>query len=220
MKRTFKRFLKAIGIIFSLTITIIICLIFYRRYQVEQFKDNIEITKLSKEAKKYPDSEVSNNWNSIQDAQVTALKMGIPNNAYGILKIPAINLQLPIFRGSNEYTLSLGVATYFYDEAVVGKGNLVLAGHSTPYEGVLLTNLSDVKERDKIEVKTTEQTYSYIVDKIQVVDDDFKLIAGKLPSDSFLSLPTETEKAKVTLFTCVNWQDNSQRLVVSGHLNI
>jgi sortase A len=189
-------------------------LVTFRYFQVKSFTKNLSI---SLNDKQYQNDTVSNRWQNIVKAKARAIEMGIPKNAYGYLKIPSVNLKLPIFRGTNDYTLSIGVATYYYDDAEAGKNNIVLAGHTTPYEGVLLTNLSSVSEGDKIGIETADKTYQYTVDTIQVIDDEIEITDSQLPT--FLALPKATEKAKITLFTCVDWQNNSQRLVVNGHLN-
>lgn len=39
--------------------------------------------------------------------------MGVNKQVFAQIQIPALGLALPIFKGANQYTLSLGAATYF-----------------------------------------------------------------------------------------------------------
>ncbi|MDD3015115.1 MAG: sortase [Lactococcus chungangensis] len=57
-----------------------------------------------------------------------------------------------LFKGTTDYTLSLGASTYLTDTPA-GQGNLILSGHSTPYKGVLFTDLNQVKKGDEIIVR-------------------------------------------------------------------
>ena len=212
-----KRWVKGLIAVVGVLAVVATGMILHRSNEVKAFTQNLEQPKIAKEAIQYEDSSVSNDWSDIVSAQKEAINQGINQNTYAVLEIPAIELSLPIYQGANEYTLALGTATYYYDSKA-GEGNFVLAGHSTPYQNVLFTNLVDVKNGDEIKVKTSDKTFSYIVDQKEIVKDKIELTNGKLSDDSFLALPKADEKAKITLFTCINWQDNSQRLVVSGHL--
>lgn len=213
MKKWVKRLIVVVGVL-SL---IVIGLTLHRSNEVKVFTHNIEKSKIAKKVIQYEDSSVSNDWSDIVSMQKKAINRGIDQNTYAVLEIPAIELILPIYQGANKYTLALGTATYYYDSKA-GDGNFVLAGHSTPYQNVLFTNLVDVKKGDEIRVKTSEETFDYAVDKIQIVKDSIEITNGKLSENSFLALPKMNEKPKITLFTCFDWQDNTQRLVVSGHL--
>ncbi len=40
----------------------------------------------------------------------------------------------------------------------------------------------------------------------------------EVPEDKILQNPVKGKQAKITLFTCVSWQNNQERLLVGGHL--
>jgi LPXTG-site transpeptidase (sortase) family protein len=214
MTKHLKKLLLLSGILFA----IFLSFLGYRYYQIKVFNQAILNVKLSPKAKHYESSEVSNDWKEIQEAQEKAQEMGIVDNAFGMLNIPSIDLSLPIFHGSNAYTLSLGAGSYFYDDEA-GTGNFILSGHNTPYPGMLFTNLVNIKEGAKIEVKLTEKTITYQVIAIQVINDEFEVYEdGTVPENSWLALPKANEKAKISLFTCLDWQTTNERLLVVGEI--
>lgn len=213
-----KKHLKKIITLLALAMLVFLGFLGYRYYQVQAFSKSLHGIELkNKTPKRYKDSEVSNDWADITQAQAEAQKMGIPDNAYGILEIPSIDMELPIFRGSNEYTLSLGAGTYFYD-AKAGEGNLILSGHNTPYAGMLFTNLPDIKQGAQIAVRTLDKTVTYRVTNISIISNHFELDENGVPLDAWMKLPEKDEKAKISLFTCINWQNTSQRLLVEGEM--
>ncbi|GAB2023460.1 class A sortase [Pseudolactococcus yaeyamensis] len=202
--------------VIALIIMVVLGLTIHRWLDVNNFTKEIKTERLSNHAKRYKEGPVTNDWDKIKAAQEQAIKQGIPENAYALLKIPSIGLELPIYLGTNEYTLSLGAATYLYD-TLAGEGNFVLAGHSTPYQGVLFTDLHKVEKGAKIIVEIPDKEFSYIVDDVVRSDKQFETV-NNVPTDEILKLPADKEKPKITLFTCVSWQNNSERLIVGGHL--
>lgn len=212
--------MKKIKVIIVSTIAIVVIAIsiltFQRWLSVRNFTSNIKTERLAKHAKRYQDGTVTNDWDKIKVAQEQAIKQGTPENAYALLKIPSIGVELPVYLGTNEYTLSLGAATYLYDKPA-GEGNFVLAGHSTPYQNVLFTDLHRINKGSKIFVEIPGKDFSYVVDEIVRSDDSFETLNG-VPTLEILQEPKSDEQPKITLFTCVSWENNSERLIIGGHL--
>ncbi|MGI9265575.1 MAG: class D sortase, partial [Gammaproteobacteria bacterium] len=104
-----------------------------------------------------------------------------------LLKIPAIELTVPLLDGIDEVTLNRGVgripgmARYLDDG-----GNYGIAGHRDGY----FRGLKDIGVGDTIEVVTLTDTFSYRVDDISII-----------PKND-LSVLQPTEEQVLTLVTC------------------
>ncbi|MGG5373449.1 class A sortase [Enterococcus sp. AZ196] len=170
---------------------------------------------------KFDDSNVDNTatMNDMIKLQKKAISMQMKENIAGHLKIESINQTIPIFIGANQYTLSLGAATYFYEDAEMGKGNFVLAGHNMEIPGVIFSDLFSVKVGDSMDLISNDTIYRYKADRIFKMPGEYTLVNGVPEEGSFLSLPKGGEKAILTLFTCVYTGNVKQRYVVQGHLN-
>ncbi|MEY8307856.1 class A sortase [Enterococcus faecium] len=198
----------------------------YQKYKENTFKQAIESVtqslKVKEDAKKYGDNDphVTNDLsiNQMLSIQKEAFEQGVNKQAAGQVQIPAIGLTLPIFNGANQYTLSLGAATYFYEDATMGKGNYVLAGHNMEVPGVLFSDIDQLAEGETIDLIDTDTIYRYQVAKKYIVPEYFKLFDGIPEEGSFLSLPKKDEKPVITLFTCVYTNQGKERYVVQGKL--
>ncbi|HIB1874875.1 TPA: class A sortase [Enterococcus faecium] len=198
----------------------------YQKYKENTFKQAIESVtqslKVKEDAKKYGDNDlhVTNDLsiNQMLSIQKEAFEQGVNKQAAGQVQIPAIGLTLPIFKGATQYTLSLGAATYFYEDAAMGKGNYVLAGHNMEIHGVLFSDIDQLSEGESIDLIDTDTIYRYHVAKKYIVPEYFKLFDGIPEEGSFLSLPKKGEKPVITLFTCVYTNQGKERYVVQGKL--
>lgn len=181
-----------------------------------------KVEKINPTPKKYDfdDTKVDNtaSMSEMLKLQKEAISMGMNNNIAGHLRIKSINQTIPILLGANQYTLSLGVATYFYEDAEMGKGNFVLAGHNMDIPGVIFSDLFNVKIGDEMELIGKDTIYQYQADRIFKMPGEYTLVGGLPEKGSFLSLPEGNEKPILTLFTCVYTGNVKQRYVVQGHL--
>lgn len=198
----------------------------YQKYKENSFKQAIasvnQSLKVKENAKNYGDNDqnVTNDVsiNQMISIQNEAFEQGVNKQAAGQVKIPAIGLTLPIFKGANQYTLSMGAATYFYEDAAMGKGNYVLAGHNMEVPGVLFSDIDQLTEGETIDLIDTDKIYRYQVSKKYIVPEYFKVFDGIPEENSFLSLPKQGEKPVITLFTCVYTDQGKERYVVQGEL--
>jgi len=109
--------------------------------------------------------------------------VGLPK---GVLHIPAIDLIVPIFKGSGESTLNRGVG-WIENTALVGSaGNIGLAGHRDGF----FRGLKDLGVGDLIKIEALSGTSQYRVFEISIVD----------PSE--VSVLAPTDEAMLTLVTC------------------
>lgn len=130
-----------------------------------------------------------------------------PGGMMGRISIPSIHVELPIFHGTDEDTLSKGAGHLFGSGLPVGgtSTHTVLTAHSGFVNATLFDDLHKVALGDIFSVSVLSETQYYKVDQILTV------------------LPNETEdlrkvegKDYVTLVTCTPTGVNSHRLLVRG----
>jgi sortase A len=86
--------------------------------------------------------------------------------AIGILRIPKINVEVPVLEGTDDLILNRGVG-HVNGTAYPGEnGNVAIAGHRDGF----FRGLKDVVVGDKIELITLQQTETYVIDRITIVE--------------------------------------------------
>jgi len=103
-----------------------------------------------------------------------------------LLRVPSIDLTVPVFEGTAELNLSRGVGRIEGTAAVGEAGNLGIAGHRDGF----FRGLKDVEVGDVIEVQTLDETLSYRIADLRIVD----------PTD--IDVLDETSEPTLTLVTC------------------
>lgn len=125
----------------------------------------------------------------------------------GFITIPKINVNLPIYEGTDESVLRKGVGHMSMTSYPLGgeSTHCVLTGHRGLPEAVLFTDLDQLEAGDKFYLHTLDEVLAYQVDQIKVV------------------LPTETSDLEIipggdycTLVTCTPYGINSHRMLVRG----
>jgi len=82
-----------------------------------------------------------------------------------ILRIPRLNLEVPILNGTDDITLNRGVG-WIEGTAQIGEnGNMGVAGHRDGF----FRGLKDIKVGDRVELEGPERTDTYVVDQLQIV---------------------------------------------------
>lgn len=130
------------------------------------------------------------------------------NGIIGYLEIPVIDCSLPIYHGTEEAVLQIAVGHVEGSSLPVGgKGtHCVLSGHRGLPSSKLFTNLDKLTEGDDFILKVLDETLTYKVDQILVVE----------PQDTE-ALQIEKDKDYCTLVTCTPYGINSHRMLVRGH---
>ncbi|RYM96722.1 sortase [Bifidobacterium animalis subsp. animalis] len=126
----------------------------------------------------------------------------------GYLSIPKINVQLPIYHGTDEAVLQIALGHLTGSSLPVGgeSSHSVVSGHTGLPSAKLITDLDQLKKGDLFQYTVLDRTLTYEVDEINVV------------------LPGEMDKLAIepgadysTLITCTPYGVNSHRLLVRGH---
>jgi sortase A len=103
-----------------------------------------------------------------------------------ILRIPKINLEVPVFNDTDDLTLNRGVGRIIGTAQIGHSGNLGIAGHRDGF----FRGLKDVGEEDIVELVRPGGTDQYVITQVQIV----------APDDVSVLAPTPTPT--LTLVTC------------------
>ena len=125
----------------------------------------------------------------------------------GYLEIPVLNLELPIYHGTEEATLDRGLGHLLGSSLPVGgQGtHTVITGHSGLAGKRMFSDLDQIKKGDVFYVKTLDETLAYMVLDINTV----------LPEDTS-KLMIDPNRDSCTLVTCTPYGVNTHRLLVRG----
>lgn len=144
-------------------------------------------------------SEASQNYD-------TLLNMG-GNGIMGYVEIPSIQVNLPIYHGTDSETLERGIGHLLGSSLPIGgtSTHSVLSGHSGLAGQKMFTDLLQVKEGDVFYLHVLGETLAYQVVSLNTV----------LPYDTSL-LGITPDADLCTLITCTPLAVNTHRLLVTG----
>lgn len=183
---------------------------------INQKNGSYAIQELQQQIGQAGDNEIAEQLRLAQEYNAELLKGNQPENyeeilniaggMMGYIRIPKIEVDLPIYHGISDEVLSKGIG-HMPESAfpVGGDGNhTVLTGHTGLPTAELFTHLTELAEGDMFYICILNHTAAYQVDQITVV----------LPSEA--QFPTEMEEDYCTLVTCTPYGVNSHRLLVRG----
>ena len=167
-------------------------------------------------------SEKANQW-AMEEEETEAYNARLNvggNGNMGFITIPRINVNLPVYHGTDESVLqtsvghiegtSLPVGSYHNDEEDFQKiafpSHCVISGHRGLPSAKLFSDLDKMEIGDTFTFNVLDQTLTYEVEAINVVE----------PSDSSL-IEIVPGQDLCTLVTCTPYGINTHRLLVRGH---
>ncbi len=126
----------------------------------------------------------------------------------GYIDVPKINVQLPIYHGTDEAILQIAIGHIMGSSFPVGGKNThaVVSGHRGLPSAKLFTNLDKLKEGDQFMFRVLDKVLTYKVDQILIVEPD-----------QVESLQIQNGRDFCTLVTCTPYGVNTHRLLVRGH---
>lgn len=126
----------------------------------------------------------------------------------GYIDIPVLDGSFPIYHGTEENVLQVGIGHLEGSSLPVGGegSHCVLSGHRGLPSARLFTDLDKMVEGDVFLIHTLDETLTYQVDQIRIVE----------PTD-FSYLRIEDGQDYCTLVTCTPYGINSHRLLIRGH---
>jgi sortase A len=178
--------------------------------QVEEMDDS-ETEKLWEEAQAYNRSLAENTDRSfnLSDQETEAYEAQLAaTEVMAYLEIPSIRVTLPIYHGVADNVLQAGMGHFPGSSLPVGgeSTHCVLSGHRGLPSSKLLTDLDQLVEGDVFMVYTLNETLTYEVDQILIVEPE--------ELDALQIVPGED---LCTLVTCTPYGVNTHRLLVRGH---
>ena len=134
--------------------------------------------------------------------------LNISKGVMGSLEIPNIDVNLPIYHGTSDEILSVGVGHLSDTSLPVGGKNThcVLTGHRGLPSSKLFTRLDELENGDLFYIYVCNEIHAYKIDDIKVVDPE-----------EITGFEIEDGQDKVSLVTCTPYGINTQRLIVTGH---
>ncbi|NGM17954.1 class C sortase [Xiamenia xianingshaonis] len=126
----------------------------------------------------------------------------------GVITIPKVDIELPIYHTTEESVLQIGVGHLQGSSLPVGgeSTHAVLSGHRGLPSSKLFTDLDKLEEGDIFMITVLDRLLTYQVDQIRIVlpseVDDLQIVDGE---------------DLCTLFTCTPYGVNSHRMLVRGH---
>ncbi len=103
-----------------------------------------------------------------------------------LLRIPSIELEVPILEGVDEVTLNRAIGRIGGTAQLGEVGNMGLAGHRDGF----FRSLKDIQVGDVIHLDTLSDTYRYVVDDLSIITPDEISVLGP------------TSEQTLTLVTC------------------
>ena len=169
-----------------------------------------EYDEILKKAEEYNQKLTSMNWNmSDKEKAEYESELNFNNDgSMGYIDIPKINVKLTIYHGTDDSVLQTSIGHLEGTSLPVGGlgTHSVLSGHRGLPSAKLFSDLDKLREGDTFTVHVLNETLTYEVDQIRVVD----------PTD-FTDLTIDPNQDYMTLVTCTPYGVNTQRLLVRGH---
>ena len=171
----------------------------------DEFKELFEAARLYNEAL----GKKANRFNLSETDMVEYLSMLDPfgNGVIGTLTIEKINVNLPIYHGTNEGVLMMGAGHMEGTSLPIGGPgtHTVITGHRGLPTALLLTELDKMVIGDTFSINVLKETLTYEVDQIIVVEPH-----------ELGELVIVAERDYCTLVTCTPYGINSHRMLVRG----
>lgn len=170
--------------------------------------ENADLTDAFKQAEIYNDALFTGETDEKERPDYGELLCTTEDGIMGYVKIPSIQIRLPIYHGCTENELSKGAGHLPSSSLPVGgkSTHAVLAAHSGRADSKMFTDLDQVKEGDLVYLYVLNKTLTYEVDQITVTTPDdtdaIQIIDGK---------------DLLTLLTCTPYGTNTHRLLVRGY---
>ena len=183
------------------------------RQGVKQFTQKVEeVQEISDQAVEsmpyeelYRSIQTYNEWlvkinqgnltNSVSMAIVpfTMTDYGLPDEVFGVLHIPAMDLEMPIYLGANDENMAAGAAVLTQTSIPIGgeNTNAVIAGHRGWNGYPYFLDIENLQVGDLVYIKNIWEELTYKVTAIRIVYPD--------DIDAILIQPG---KDMVTLLTC------------------
>ena len=174
--------------------------------------DNEDYDRILESARNYNQNLAKNgtSWNLTEEQKEEYEKQLCVDDTgiMSYIEIPSIDCSLPIYHGTDEGVLQKAIGHIPGSSLPVGgkSTHCVLSGHRGLPSAKLFTDLDQLKEGDTFLLRTLDETLTYQVDQILIVEPN-----------ELQALQIEEGEDLCTLVTCTPYGVNSHRLLVRGH---
>lgn len=208
MKKILATILILAGLVLTLTP-------FLTEQIIKHYNKRIPIKEITiEEMKSNNETEVDFDFSSVKDVEIKSIIKGAMNFnrdlVVGILLIPDLDVNLPIFKGLSDANLMSGAATMKADQSM-GKGNYTLAGHNMKNKDLLFGSLMDIDIGSTVIISDGATIYEYkIYDNVVVPDTSMEMLLDEKAE--------ERGKPIISLMTCYHSSKTGKRFFALGEL--
>ncbi|MDX9917239.1 MAG: class A sortase [Gudongella sp.] len=132
------------------------------------------------------------------------------SNIIGLLRIPELEIDLPILNGVSDANLMAGAGTMVPD-LTMGAGNFSVASHYMKNPKLLFGNLLNAKEGMEVKITDKRNIYEYVIYETVLVPETALYMLDTDRAD-------ERGKPIISLMTCYYTSKNGKRFFALGEL--
>ena len=138
---------------------------------------------------------------SYEESPFILTNFGLPNNTFGVINIPKMSLEMPLFLGASEENMAAGAAVLAQTSIPIGgiNTNAVIAGHRGWNGYDYFKQIELLETGDEVRITNLWNTLTYKVSEIQIITPD--------DVDAILIRPG---RDMVTLLTCHPYASGGQ----------
>lgn len=141
------------------------------------------------------------------EEEISQLLNPLGTGMMGYIDIPAINVHIPIYQGTDEAALQAGAGYWIGTSLPTGgeSTHCVLTAHNGLTKAKMFTDIDQLEIGDTFTLTILDRVLTYQVDQILVVEPD-----------DFSEMNIVEGEDYVTLYTCTPYGINTHRLLVRG----
>ena len=150
---------------------------------------------------------------SLEEACFKLSDYGISSEVFGVLSIPALDLEMPVYLGASSQNMALGAAQLGQTSVPVGgkNTNTVIAGHRGWNGADYFRYITELMPGDRITITNLWETLEYTVVGTRIISPD-----------DVDAIKIQPDKDMITLFTCHPYASGGRQryLVFCERINI
>ncbi|MBO5556855.1 MAG: class C sortase [Oscillospiraceae bacterium] len=180
--------------------------------QVVEHTDEGKLSELLEAARAYNDrlsrKEIPYEMSDEELAEYKSLLDVSGDGIMGYVQVPSLRVNIPIYHTTDETVLQIAVGHLEWTSLPIGgeSTHAVLSGHRGLPSAKLFTDLDKMREGDLFTITVLNQTITYQVDQIRIVEPGDVSELSIVPGEDYC-----------TLVTCTPYGINTHRLLVRGH---
>lgn len=189
-------------------------IIIYKGKNIDREDISMEKIRSNVEKSEKKSNQDDYDFSAIKDVDIISLIKGSLNFdkdlVVGLILIPDLDLELPIFDGLNDANLMAGAATMKANQ-IMGKGNYALSGHNMKNKKLLFGSLMDIEVGSKVFISNGLKLYEYkIYENLVVPDTEINMIYDEKAE--------KKGKPIISIMTCFHSSSTGKRFFSLGEL--